>query len=73
MHYRFRHIPLPVLAFDNGACTGMVISAFWFSTSIGTVHYPNWHSKMVPVPLLSFLHFGSVLVKAKSITGPGIQ
>jgi hypothetical protein len=28
---------------------------------------------MVPVPVLSFLHFGSVLVKAKLITGTGIQ
>jgi hypothetical protein len=28
---------------------------------------------MVPVLVLSFLHFGSVPVKAKSITGTGIQ
>jgi hypothetical protein len=67
------HIPLPVLAFNNGACTGMGISALWFSTGISTVHYRNWHSKMMPVPLLSFLYFGSVPVKAKSITGTGIQ
>jgi hypothetical protein len=73
MQYRYRHIPLPVLALNNGACTGTGISALWFSTGIGTVHYWNWHSKMVPVPVLSFLHFSSVPVKAKSITGTGIQ
>jgi hypothetical protein len=73
VQYQYRHIPLPIPAFNNGACTGMGISAFWFSTGIGTVHYWNWHSKMVPIPVLSFLHFGSVLVKAKSITGTGIQ
>jgi hypothetical protein len=28
---------------------------------------------MVPIPVLPFLHFGSVPVKAKSITGTGIQ
>ncbi len=73
MQYRYGHIPLPVLAFNNGACTGTGISALWFSTGRGTVHYQNWHSKMMPVPVLSFLHFGSVPVKAKSITGTGIQ
>jgi hypothetical protein len=73
VQYPYRHIPLQVLAFNNGDCTGMGISALWFSTGIGTVHYQNWHSKMVPVPVLSFLHFGSVPVKAKSINGTGIQ
>jgi hypothetical protein len=75
VQYQYRHIPLPVLAFNNGACTGTGIAALWFSTGIGTVHYRNWHSKMVPVPILSFLHFGSVpvKVKAKSITGTYIQ
>jgi hypothetical protein len=73
VQYQYRHIPLSVLAFNNGACTGTGISALSFSTGIGTVHYQNWHSKVVPVPVLSFLHFGSVPVKAKSITGTGIQ
>ncbi len=58
---------------QNVACTGTGISALWFSTSIGTVNYRYWHSTMVPVPVLSFLHFGSVLVKAQSITDSGIR
>ncbi len=73
VQYRYRYIPLQVLAFNNGACTGTGISVLWFSTRIGTVHYRNCHSEMVPVPVLSFLHFGSVPVKTKSITGTGIQ
>jgi hypothetical protein len=73
VQYRYRYIPLQVLAFNNGACTGTVISALWFSTGIGTVHYRNCHSEMIPVPVLSFLHFGSGPVKAKSITSTGIQ
>jgi hypothetical protein len=40
---------------------------------MGTVHYQNWYSKMVPVLVLAFLHFGSVPVWAQSITGTGIQ
>jgi hypothetical protein len=73
VQYQYRYIPLQVLAFNNGACIGTGISALWFSTGIGTVYYRNCHSKMVPVPVLSFLHFGSVPVKANSITGTGIQ
>jgi hypothetical protein len=56
------HSTLPALSFYNGACTGIDISAPWFSTSIGTYHYRNWHSKMVPLPVLALLHIGSVLV-----------
>jgi hypothetical protein len=59
--YQCGHITLLVLAF-NIACTGNGISALWFSTSIGTLHYWYWHSKMVPVLVLAFLHFGSVRV-----------
>ncbi len=73
VQYQYRQIPLPVLAFKNDACTGTRISALWSSTGICTVHYQNWHSRMVPIPVLSFLHIGSVLVKALSITGTGIQ
>ncbi len=73
VQYQQRHIPLQILAFNNGACTGTGISALWFSTGKGTVHYQNQHSKMVPVPVLSFLNCGSVPVKAKFITGAGIQ
>ncbi len=57
VQYRYGHSPLLVLAF-NFARTGIGISALRFSTSTSTVHYPHWHSKMVPVPELPFLHFG---------------
>ncbi len=49
------------------------ISALMFSYGTGTIHYLHWHSKMVPVPVLAFLHFGSVPVWAPSITRTGIQ
>jgi hypothetical protein len=45
----------------------------WFSTSMGMVNYRYWYSKMVPVLVLAFLHFGSVPVWAHSITGTGIK
>ncbi len=72
VQYQYGHSPLPILAF-NCAHTGIGISAVYFSTSMGIVHYQYWHSKMVPVLVLSFLHFGSVPVWAQSITGTGIQ
>jgi hypothetical protein len=61
VQYRYGHSSLLVLAF-NCAHTGIGISALWFSTGIGTFH--NWyrHSKMVPVLVQAFLHFGSVTV-----------
>jgi hypothetical protein len=40
---------------------------------MGTAITGTGHSKMVPVPVLAFLHFGSLPVWAKSITGNGIQ
>jgi hypothetical protein len=55
VQYRYEHSPLLLLAF-NFACTGTGISALRFSTSTGTVHYPHWHSIMVPIPVLAFLH-----------------
>ncbi len=101
VRYQYWHIPLPELAFVTCARTGIGISAPWFSTSIGTYHYQNWHSKMVPdpgigivsrwfitgmgivrywyrhlilpVPVLAFLHLGSLPVQAQSITRIGIQ
>jgi hypothetical protein len=48
----------------NCASTSIGISAFWFSASIGTYHYWNWHSLLVPVLVLAFLHLGSVPVLA---------
>jgi hypothetical protein len=72
VQYQYGHGPLLILALIC-AITSIGISAPWFSTSMGTVHYRNWHSKMVPVPVLSFLHFSSVPVTAQSITGTGIQ
>jgi hypothetical protein len=65
--------PLPVLAFKNGARTSTGISEFLFSTSMGTFHHQNWHSKMVPVPALDFFYFGSLSVLAWVITGNGNQ
>jgi hypothetical protein len=49
------------------------ISALWFSTSMGTFHYRNWDSTMVTVPVMVFVHFGSLSVLARVITGTGIQ
>ncbi len=65
--YRYRHSPLPVMAFSC-ARTGIGNYVLGFSTSMGTFHYWNWHS-IVPVPVLAFLHFGSVPVWAHPITG----
>jgi hypothetical protein len=73
VQYRYRHSPLPKLAFKSGAHTGNVISAHWFSTGKGTVHYRYWHLTMVPVPVLAFQYFGSGSVLARYITGTGIK
>ena len=72
VQYQYGHITFLILAL-NIVHTGNGISALWISTRIGTFHYWYWHSKMVPVPVLAFLHFGSVPVWAHSITGTGIQ
>jgi hypothetical protein len=72
VHYWYGHSPLLVPAF-NFARTGIGISALRFITGTGTVNYPHWHSKMVPVPVLAFLHFGSVPVWAHFITRTGIS
>jgi hypothetical protein len=72
VQYRYGHSSLLVLAF-NFACTCIGISALWFSTGTGRVHYPHWHSKIIPASVLAFLHFGSVPVWAHSITGTGIH
>jgi hypothetical protein len=72
IQYQFGHSPLPILAL-NCASTCIGISAFWFSTSMGTVHYWHWHSIMVPVLVLAFLNLGSVPVLAHTITKTGIQ
>ncbi len=48
--------------------TGTGISALLCSTNRGTFHYRYWHSTMVSVLVWVFLHFGSVPVKAQSIT-----
>jgi hypothetical protein len=53
--------------------SGTGISALLCSTGRGTFHYRYWHSTMVPVLVRAFLHFGSVPVKAQSITGTSIQ
>jgi hypothetical protein len=45
--YHYGYSTLLVLAFKNGASTGIGI-IHWFSTSMGTVYYRYWHSKMVP-------------------------
>jgi hypothetical protein len=57
----------------NCAIAGVGIFAFLLSTSIGTYHYPNWDSLLVPVLVLAFLNLGSVPVLAHTITGTGIQ
>ncbi len=71
VQYRYRHSPLPVLAF-HCARTGIGILALWFSPSIGTYHYRYW-CFVWPIPVLAFLHFCAVPVEAHSITGTGIQ
>jgi hypothetical protein len=58
VHYQYWHGSLLVLAF-NGAHSGIGILALWFSTSMGTFHYRYW-CLMLPVPVMAFLHFGSV-------------
>jgi hypothetical protein len=73
VQYRYRHSPLPELAFKNGAHTGTVISALWFSTGKGKDNYRDWHTTMVPVPVLAFWYFDSVSVLARDITGTGIK
>ncbi len=72
VQYQYGHSPLPILAL-NCASIGIGISAFWFSTSMGTVHYQYRHSIMVPVLVFTFLHFGSVPVLTHTITRTGIQ
>ncbi len=67
VQYQYGYGKLPVLAL-NGASTGIGIYAFWSSTSIGTVHYWYWHL-MVPVPVMAFMHLGSLPVSARYITG----
>jgi hypothetical protein len=61
VQYQYEHGTLSVLAFNKGASTGIGI-IHWFSTSMGTFHYRYWHPNMVPILILAFLHFGSVLV-----------
>jgi hypothetical protein len=72
VQYHYWHIPLPELAFKNDARTGIGIVAHWFITGMGIVRYWYWHL-ILPVPVLAFLHFGSVPVQAQSITRIGIQ
>ncbi len=71
VQYRYRHSPLTVLAFSC-ARIGIGKYVLGFSTSMGRFHYRNWHS-IVPVPVLAFLHFGSLPVWADSITGTDNQ
>jgi hypothetical protein len=72
VQYQYWHIPLPELAFKNDARTGIGIVALWFITGMGIVRYWYWYL-ILPVPVLAFLHLGSVLVQAQSITHIGIQ
>jgi hypothetical protein len=71
VQYQYWHGTLPVLALI-GASTSIGIYAFWSSTSIGTVHYRNWHL-MVPVLVTAFMHFGPLPVLARYTTGTGIK
>jgi hypothetical protein len=71
VQYQYGHIPLPELGSQHGARTGTGIFALRFSTGIGTVYYQYWHS-VVSVPVLAFWHFGSVPVRAHTITGAGV-
>jgi hypothetical protein len=73
VQYCYRHNLLPGLAFKNGARTGNVISALWFSTGKGKVYYRYWHSTMVLAPVLAFWYFGSVSVLSWDIPGTGIK
>jgi hypothetical protein len=68
---QYWHIPLLELAFKNDAHTGIGV-ARWFITGMGIVRYWYWHL-ILPIPVLTFLHLGSVLVQAQSITRIGIQ
>jgi hypothetical protein len=61
VQYQYGHGILLVLAFNKGDSSGIGI-IHWFSTSMGTVHYRYWHSNMVLILVLAFLHFGSVPV-----------
>jgi hypothetical protein len=72
IQYQYGHSPLLLILAFNCATTGISISAFWFSTSMGTVHYQHWHSIIVPVLVLAFLHLVSVPVLAHTITHTGI-
>jgi hypothetical protein len=60
VHYQYWHGSLLVMAI-NGAHSSIGILALWFSTSMGTLHYRYWHL-ILPVPVMAFLHFGSVMV-----------
>jgi hypothetical protein len=71
VQYRYWHIPLPELACKNDARTGIGIVARWFSTGMGIIRYWYWHL-FLPIPVLAFLHLGSVPVQAQSITRIGI-
>ncbi len=66
VQYRYRHSPLPVLAF-RCTCTGNGKYVLWISTSMGTFNYQNWNS-IVPVPVLA-RYFCPIPVLARSITG----
>ncbi len=46
---------------NNGTPTGIGI-IHWFSTSMGTIDCRYWCLKMMPLPALEILHFGSALV-----------
>ncbi len=70
--YQYWHIPLPELAFKNDARTGIGIVARWFITGMGIIRYWYWHLILL-IPVLAFLHLGSLLVQAQSITRIGIQ
>jgi hypothetical protein len=62
VQYQYWHIPLPELVSVTCARIGIGISEPWFSTSIGTYHYRNWHSKMMPIPVLALLRVVSLPV-----------
>ena len=72
VQYPYRHSPLPVLAFQKGARTGIGNFVLWFSTGMGTFHYQYWHS-VVLLLVLAIMYLSSVPVWAHSITGTGIQ
>jgi hypothetical protein len=72
VQYQYWHIPLQELALKNYAHTGIGIVAHCFIPSMGIVHYWYWHL-ILPIPVLVFLHLGSLPVQAQSITRIGIQ